>query len=537
MQELISKVLELLRGAWRYRWPALAITWLIALAGWVAVATMPDKFESQTQVYVDTESLLKPLLEGIAVNRDVMSQVAMMQAVMLSRPNLEKVARQTDLYLGAVSPAEQERIIDSLSERIALESSTVRAASRRNATANTFKVTFEASDPVTSHKVVQSLLDTFMEDSLGLKRTDAGMAQRFLIDQLKDYEQRLLEAETRLAEFKKQNVGLMPGAEGDYYQRLQTELTTLDTLRSRSRQVLERRNELQRQLEGEEPTFGLTTLSTSGSNPYDGQIAAFQTRIDQLLVQYTDKHPEVVALKAQIERLRNEKSGESAGDSEISAPAGPVSNEDVLMRSLDVNPVYQNMKISLSQADAELAEIRGQIQAQEEIIARLRGRVDSIPEVEAELARLDRDYQVNKRQYDELLTRLESARISEQADQSSDDVKFRVIEPPSKPIAPSGPDRALLSTLVLFVSIGAGLGLALLLAQIRPVFSTRDALKQITGLPVLGAVTTAIATGFVPWYRRQVALVGGALAALLVVFLLNLLLQDNLRTALRSVLG
>jgi polysaccharide chain length determinant protein (PEP-CTERM system associated) len=537
MQELIAKGLELLRGAWRYRWPALALTWLVAVAGWLLVATTPDTFESQTQVYVDTESLLKPLLEGIAVDRDVMSQVAMMQAVMLSRPNLEKVAKQTDLYLDVTTPGEQERVIDSLSERIVLTSSSVRAGARRNATANTFKVTFEDSDPAIAHKVVQSLLDTFMEDSLGMKRTDAGVAQRFLMEQLKDYERRLLEAETRLAEFKKQNVGLMPGAEGDYYQRLQTEMVTLDTLRSRSRQVQERRNELQRQLAGEEPTFGLTTMASSGDNAYDGQIAAYQARIDQLLVQYTDKHPEVVALKNQIARLQAEKAGGPSASPGTASPSGPVSNEDVLMRTLDVNPVYQNMKISLSQADAELAEIRGQIQAQEEIVARLSGKVDSIPEVEAEMARLDRDYQVNKKQYDQLLQRLESARISEQADQSSEDVKFRVIEPPTKPIMPSGPDRVLLSTLVLIVSLGAGLGLALLLAQIRPVFSTRDALKQVTGLPVLGSVTTAIAAGFIPWYRRQVALVGGALGALVVVFLLNLVLQDNLRSALRSALG
>ena len=101
MQELFAQLLLILRGAWRYRWQALALTWFIALLGWFLVATIPDEFEAQTQVYVDTESLLKPLLQGIAVNRDVMSQVAMMQAVMLSRPNLEKVARETlALYRG-----------------------------------------------------------------------------------------------------------------------------------------------------------------------------------------------------------------------------------------------------------------------------------------------------------------------------------------------------------------------------------------------------------------------------------------------------
>jgi hypothetical protein len=195
------------------------------------------------------------------------------------------------------------------------------------------------------------------------------------------------------------------------------------------------------------------------------------------------------------------------------------------------------MKISLSQTDAELAELRGQIGAQQQAVAALQGRVDAIPEVEADLLRLTRDYEVNKRQYDELLQRLESAKISEQADQNTEDVKFRVIEPPVLPLTASGPPRAMLSTLVLLGSLGAGLLLGFILQQARPVFSTREALRQVTGLPVIGAVTAAIVTGFVPWYRRQAALVGGALLALLAVFLLNVLLQDNVRAALRSVVG
>ena len=105
------------------------------------------------------------------------------------------------------------------------------------------------------------------------------------------------------------------------------------------------------------------------------------------------------------------------------------------------------------------------------------------------------------------------------------------------PLVPSGPKRGLLSTLVLLASVGAGIGLAVLLQQVRPVFSTKDSLRQATGLPVLGSVTAAIVSAFVPWYRRQSALVFGALGALLVVFLLNLVLQNNVRAVLRNLVG
>src|SRR5262245_12569064 len=257
MQDLIAQLLLMLRGAWRYRWPALALTWVVAIAGWLVVAAMPDRFEARTRVYVDTESLLKPLLHGIAVNRDVMSQVAMMQTVMLSRPNLEKVARQTDLFLRASSREDQESLIDSLQDRISLEGTQAGGRVRHAPVSNQFTVSFEDSNPKTAHRVVQSLLDTFMEDSLGMKRSDAGVAERFLRGQLEEYERRLGEAESRLADFKKANVGLMPGTQGDYYQRLDQAMARLGELRARYQQVSGRRAELARQIKGEEPTFGL----------------------------------------------------------------------------------------------------------------------------------------------------------------------------------------------------------------------------------------------------------------------------------------
>jgi polysaccharide chain length determinant protein (PEP-CTERM system associated) len=208
-----------------------------------------------------------------------------------------------------------------------------------------------------------------------------------------------------------------------------------------------------------------------------------------------------------------------------------------MVRSLDMNPVYQNLRISLSQADADLAEMRGQMAAQQAVVADLRSRVNTIPEVEAELVRLNRDYEVNKTQYDTLLQRLESARISESAEQNTDSVKFRVIEPPTVPVKPSGPVRPMLDSLVLLAALGAGLGLAILIAQMHPTFTTRDLLQKVTGIRVLGTVTAAVQADVVPWYRRQSLLVGGALSLLMMTYLLNLVLSESLRSVIRNVLG
>jgi polysaccharide chain length determinant protein (PEP-CTERM system associated) len=530
MQEVIAQVLVLLRGAWRYRWIAVGTAWLIALVGWVGVQFIPDKYESTTQVYVDTESLLKPLLSGLAVNRDVMGQVGMMQAVMLSRPNLEKVAQKSDLMLGAKTPRDQEAVIDSLAERIRLDRPQGSGAAR-----NTFAVSFEDNNPQIAHRVVRTLLDTFMEDSLGLKKTDASVAQRFLEAQIKDYEARLVEAETRLATFKQQNVGVMPGTGNTYYQQLETAVGQMQQLRQVYTQNEKRRDELDRQLKGEEPTYGL--MGSAEGNPIDGQIARFKAQRDQLLLQYTEKHPQVQSLNDTIARLEQERSAGAKISTSVAAPGGDLTSDQGIVRSLDMNPVYQNLRLQLSAADADLAAIRGQMEAQQRLINELQARTNAVPEVEAELARLNRDYEVNKRQYDTLLQRLESAKISEEAEQSSENVKFRVIEPPSVPFKPSGPNRIALNTMVLLAALGAGIGLAILLGQLHPTFATRDVLQRVTGMPVIGSITAAVREAVVPWYRRQPAMVSGAVGLLLMVFLLNLVLTESIRATIRAVTG
>ena len=358
---------------------------------------------------------------------------------------------------------------------------------------------------------------------------------RHLESQISEYERKLEEAESRLATFKQTNVGAMPGTDGSYFARLEQEMNTLQQLGQALAQMQMRRDELARQLAGEEPTFGL--MGSAEGSPIDGQIARFKAQRDQLMLAYTDKHPQVQSLNETIARLEEEKRRGAKVSASVAAPGAGISNEEAMVRSLDMNPVYQNLRLSLSQADADLAAIRGQIQAQQALVNNLRSRVAAIPEVEAELARLNRDYEVNKRNYEALLQRLESARISESAEESADNVKFRVIEPPVVPFKPSGPMRAALNTLVLLAALAAGIGLAVLLAQLRPTFSSRDLLQRVTGVPVIGALSVAVQEAVLPWYRRQAVLVGAAVSLLLVVFLLNLVLSEPLRAAVRAVTG
>lgn len=524
MKELFGQILMQVRGAWRFRWWALAAVWAIALLGWGFVLTMPDVYESKTRVYVDTESVLKPLLTGLAVNTDVANRINMMSRVMMGRPNLERVARETDLYLRAATSEDFERMVGKLATEIKVEG---------GGADNTYTLRYSDHDPAMATRVVRKLMDTFVEDTLGVKRADSDSAQKFIEGQIKEYEQRLRSAEDKLAEFKQRNVGLMPGQAGDYYTQLQTSLTSLEELRAKARLANERSRELSKQIEGEEPTFGLFSEGDGSEAATDGQVAEYHKQLDQLLLQYTDKHPRVVALKETISELEAQKQAKQK------SRGGPIPRDrrSAATLALDINPVYQNLKIELSRVQVELAELRQQIGEREAAVANLRNRVNTVPETEAELTRLNRDYEVNKAQHQALLQRLESARLSESAESSTEQVRFRVIEPPSAPLLPIGPQRVLLMTGVLFAALGGGIVLAFFLNQLKPVFLSRGMLASLTGLPVLGAISFAPPKSNRPLLRRDPVLVTAAGGGLLFLYVLSVSLAEPASRLIRTITG
>jgi polysaccharide chain length determinant protein (PEP-CTERM system associated) len=527
MKELFGQILMQVRGAWRFRWWALAAVWGVALAGWLFVLRMPDEYESRTRVYVDTDSVLKPLLSGLAVNSDVTNRVGMMSRVLMGRPNLERVARETDLYLRAPTSTDFERLVGQLSVAIKLEG---------GGADNTYTIRYADNDPAMAKRVVRKLLDTFVEDSLGVKRADSDSAQKFIEGQIKEYEQRLRAAEDRLATFKQQNVGLMPGQTGDYYSQLQTSMGSLEELRARYRLASERSKELSKQIDGEEPTFGLFSEGDGSDAATDGQIADYRRQLDQLLLQYTERHPRVEALKETIAELESQKSTRQKSPRRGGGPV-PRDLRGAANLALDINPVYQNLKMELSRVQVELAELRQQIGEREAQVASLRTRVNNVPETEAELTRLNRDYEVNKAQHTALLQRLESARLSERAESSTEQVRFRIIEPPTEPLIPIGPQRNLLMTGVLLAALGAGFVLAFFLNQLKPVFLSRGMLASITGLPVLGAISFAPPRSTVPLFRRDPVLVSAAGAGLVFLYLLGVVLAEPASRLLRTITG
>lgn len=464
MNEAFEPVLELSKTFWRKRWNVMVVTFLVCLIGWPVVYLLPNVYEANAKVYLDTESMLRPLLKGLAVQSDVRQEfVNVARRTLLSRPNMAKVARETDLDLQAKTPTEMEVLLQTLGEEIEVSGS---------GRENIYHISYRNSNPQIAKKVVESLLNIFMAGALDASRQDTDVTQRFLDDQIKDYQRRLEEAEAKLKVFKQKNIGMMPTESGGYFQKLDDAKLQMDTARLQLNETKMRRDELRSQLSqmeaGQEVVIRDESLAM--------RIAALETRLNELLLVYTEQHPDVIAVRRNLADLMAAQGGNKE--------TVPMSRE-----ALSQSRSYHDLKVELGRAEADAASLEVRYEEFRRRVRSLQSLIDTIPEVEAELVKLSRDYEINKANYEALVARRESAKISQDAEMSTDQIQFKVVEPPHVPIIPAAPKRPLLITMVLIFGIGAGLFYAYAMATIKPTVNSVRHLRSVTGLPVLGAVT------------------------------------------------
>lgn len=517
MSELYVQILAYMTSICRRRWYALAIAWLVCGAGWTMVASLPDKYESQARVYVDMDTMLGPLMKGIAVQVNMFQQIDIMQRTLLSRPNLEKVILMTDLDLKIKSENEKEELIEKLKNAISI----------RQQGRNLFRVAYDDREPAITKRVVQAVLQIFVESNLGSSRKDMDSTRRFLSDQIKDYERQLELAENRLATFKRKNLGMLPG-EGNYYSHMQAMRNQHKRTQSQISEASTVRDELKQQLTsvpqflelaGGAPDIALA--SSAGEGPEsDTQIRIFELQkvVDNLLTRYTAKHPDVATTIKRLEVLKKELVEERK------AELGPVDSEPEEQQAAEngknvvPNPVYEQVKIQLVQQEAAIAAFKRRAEKEGVEVKKWEQLAGRVPQVEAELSRLSRDYEIVKKGYEQLRQRQESAKLASDMETKAQKVQFRIVDPPKLPLKPSGPNRPLFMAVVLIAGLGAGLAFAFLLGQVNSTFQTVQRLRATFALPVLGAVTAITSVGDRRRRRRELLGFGLVAASLIVAF-------------------
>ena len=519
MRHTFDLLLEQIRGVWRFRGTAMLVAWVVCVLGWLVVLALPDTYSARARVYVDTRTRLSQVTQGIAVESNIASQAEEVRQALLGGPQLEKVARLAIPGFASATPEAQADIVMHLRDRLEVEATNDREALQKKEPADLYTIIYTDRSVAGARRVVDQLLRLFLANALGGSQEGSEQAQQFLTQQIADYDKKLAAAEERLADFKREHAGLVPGATGgDYFARLHAETDQLDRDHIALTIAEQKREELHRQLAGEMPVMGPAAGRSGGPIDTASAIRETQAHLDDLLLRFTDKHPDVILARRELEDLKARQKSELEamrhGDQSAIAASG-----------LAANPVYQGMKLQLSQIYVEVAADRQQVADQEKKITELRKLINIAPQVEAEYERLNRDYSVTHTQYQALVDRLSRAQLSDKAD-ATGVVRFEVVDPPTVDPQPVFPNRTKLIFQVLAAGLAIGLGVAYLMHQLRPVFTSPRQLTDATQLPVLGSVSMT-------WVERHREAGRRALwaysfgAALLILLAIVTLLTDD----------
>ncbi|MGZ8186188.1 MAG: XrtA system polysaccharide chain length determinant [Methylobacter sp.] len=471
MQDQISEILYYLKGTLKYKWMAIIIAWIVCISGWILVAAMPNKYASEAKVHVETRTMLQPLLQGMTIQSDVRGLLRVMQLLMFTQTNLEQIIKLSDLDKNVKTVPEWQALISSLKKDIKIN----------GGAADIFTIQYEAKNPDIAKNVVQAVLTVFSEQTHKSTLSGADVAQRFIDEQIQEYETRLRNAEKARENFKRANFGLLPG-EGDQISKVQGVANLLEDAKLQLNEALSRRQVLSDQLneiKESDEDWGVTG-SMENLTEEDGRIQGLNQKKKELLLRFTEKHPEIVSINKTIAELQKSKHKAEKED---------ITKDMFAKPEVMANPYIQTIKVALNEADAMVASSQARVDELKLRVDRIGDELNSRLTIETELQNLNRDYDSLKRNYQKLIASREQASMSEKVDNQAEALKFKIADAPDKPLKPSSPNRELLFSAVFITGVLLGLAMAFLFYFIRPTIMSTLQLRQLTGLPVLGSVS------------------------------------------------
>lgn len=513
MELLIGQLLIIVRRMWKYRWIGLVVAWVTGMVGAVVVFALPDRYEASARIYVDTQSILKPLMSGLAVQPNVEQQVTMLSRTLISRPNVEKLVRMADLDLKNQSKAQQEATIETVTSNLSIQSS---------GRDNLYILGYRDSEPETAKRVVQALVSIFVESSLGQTRQGTSTATTFINEQIKAYEGKLEEAETRLKEFRLKNLSNMSGDGKDAAAHLSELSAQLEQARLAYREAVNARDAAKAQLDAEKARGGSQTTAQSlmqesnanvSTPELDARLAEHRRNLDALLQRYTDQHPDIITTRKLIKDLEEQRKKELAElrKAAMNMPTASVGQGGGSM-------AMQEMVRILATTEVQVASLRARVDEYSGRYSQALAAMKTAPQVEAEAAQLNRDYAIHKRNYEDLVQRREQASISGELDVASGVADFRVIDPPRANPKPVAPNRLLLLAGAMAAALGVGVFTTFAASQLRPVFHDANDLRARVELPILGVVTRLVTDADRARQRVELIRFSAGAGGLLVMF-------------------
>lgn len=462
---------------WRKRHLVLAVALgVLSLFTWGSFF-IPKVYEASATVFIEKSGLINPLIQGVGVS-PTDERLRNIRTAISSRNLVERVIKKLNLDATVKNDGQYDALVASIQKSLTV---TVRGGVGRDRDEpDMFMIAFHGDDPVVVRDIVGTVVDEFIAESITFQRTDAVGAYDFINQQLAEYKKKLEDSDKSIREFRERNPHMVPQSEASIANRIESFQTSRIDAEIRLKELTKKRESLQKQLSGEQE---LTVAFVSREGSPEARLNYLNNQLMLLMTKFTDDYPEVVKVKSEIEELQKQIASASKGDA-----ANSVAGSET--RAL--NPVYRQIKEELSRTDTEIESLKARL---DEVVKQQnegRAILGRMPKEQEEWSKLQRDRTVYQRVYDDLLQKLETARVSKNLELADKTTSYRVVDKPLVPRVPVKPNRVLLILMGVALGVAGGAGVVIGLDSIDSSLKDADAIKKGLGLTVLASVPQVV---------------------------------------------
>jgi polysaccharide chain length determinant protein (PEP-CTERM system associated) len=433
----------------------------------------PKTYTSYVTVMFDEKAIIQPLMEGAAVATAATDRARLAREVINSRSFLNQIIEFVGVMPTDADPLAWDLERDRMRKRISIAT----------IPPNLIRIEYRDKNPQRAYDVTARMADLFIQETRDLKASESSEAFAFIDEQVREYHQKLVEAERNLKDFRSENLDARPGTDAAISTRISQLNTSLEAATLELAETRIREKSIERQLSGE----AALEVSLSREGQFQSQIAVLQGELDQLRLSYHETYPDIVRIKHQIEDLKTQISQEQSrreAEQQRARQQGRVYVDD----RVRLSPVYQQLRQQLSDTRTQIATLEARKSELEQMLNEEINRGRRVHTGEMLLAELTRDYEVNRDIYRDLLRRRENARVSMSLDEGQQGLSLRVYEPAFLPLKPTG--LRFLHFMILGLILAVLIPVAYLVARVQldPRVRSVEQLTNRLGYRVLASV-------------------------------------------------
>jgi polysaccharide chain length determinant protein (PEP-CTERM system associated) len=463
---------------------------------------MPKTYKASSIVFVERSSIINPLMKSSG-SSGMEERLRNIKDGITTRNIIERVIKKLGLDAKSKNPAQLENLIDDIRKNL-----DVRVKGMKET--DLFVISFQGGDPKTVRDVVNTLVGEYVEENLGYKRSDAYGAHEFVQSQLLEYKKKLDESDTALRELREKNPKMAVSSETTLLSRIENFQASQIEADILIKELSRKRDNIKKQLSGEKE---LTVSMVTKEGSPQARLNSLNNQLVILTSKYTDDYPEVIKTKREIEELK--KQIEQGKDKTIDSTSSETAT---------TNPIYQQLREELAKIEYQIESMKARSAELARQQASAQSTLGRMPKEQEELVKIARDRNVYQKIYDELLQKLESAKVSKDLELTDKNTTFRIVDPAVLPSIPDKPDRVIMILLGMVLGIGAGIGSIYGLEYFDHSFKDTDTVEAKLKLQVLATIPRIVTDSdelSEKQLNRKILIASGAYLSIIVLLLIR----------------